>query len=91
MNLTGGQANIFQTKGQFPFYRSTDELIIRILKNHTDLAVDVPAVRGIGRIQAVDHYPSVRRVDQAIQAARQGTLAGTIGADNAQAVRLCYR
>ena len=85
-----GNAQIFRAKAHVLLNDLTDDLIIRVLENHTGLLADIPQIAFIRGVLAIYKNRSFRRIKNCIDMLGKCGLAGAIMPQNCHEVTLLY-
>ena len=81
-DLRAGNTQVFRAKGHILFHHVGDDLIIRILENHTHITADADQKFLIGGIQAADIDLAAAGKQNGIKMLGKGGFSATIAAQN---------
>ena len=85
-----GNSHIFRTKADILLDHLSNDLIVRILKNHSRFLTDIPDTILILRVHAINPYRSLCGIQDRIDMLCKRRFAGTIMSQNGHKISLLH-
>ena len=89
-DLFRGDSHVFRTESYIFIHHRTNDLVVRILKNHSGCLTDIPDVLLFPRIHPVHPDGSLCRAEKRIKMLCQRTFPGTVVAENSDEFSLLH-